>query len=127
MDFAIVQGNNGVAEMSWDKPTNISNLLYFSVSLPQGLMFNLPNFGLNLLDIKKLTDDKIELIQGRVEKAVQWIIDIGKARSIDVLVEKNAQAVGRVDIQIRAIQADGTPVSLDTFRSVGGPADGFTI
>jgi len=115
------QGTNGVAVMTWEKSTDIGNLLYFSVNIQKGLLFNLPNFGLNLSDIKKLTTDKIALIQGRVEKSVQWIQDIGRARSIEVIVEPNTQSIGRVDIQIKAIQADGTPVDINTFRTVGGP------
>jgi len=127
MDFALQQGANGTTEMSWDKSTDIFNLLWFSVNLPKGSMFNLPDFGLNLSDIKKLTDDKIELIKGRLEKSTQWIIDIGKAKSITVIVEKNTQSIGRVDIFLSAIEADGTPVDVNTFRTVGGPEDGFTI
>jgi len=127
MDFAIVQGPNGVPEMSWEKPTNIGNLLYFSINIKKGTLFNNPGFGLDLSDIKKLTDEKLPLIQDRVEKSLKWILDIGKAREILVTVEKNIQAIGRVDIFIKATQADGTPVDLSTFRSVGGPADGFIV
>jgi hypothetical protein len=127
MDFAIIQGPNGQAEMSWDKPTNIGNLLYFSINIKKGTLFDNPNFGLDLSDIKKLTNEKIPLIQERVEKAVKWILDIGKAKEITVVVEKNTQAIGRVDIYIKAIQADGTPVEYSTFRSVGGSADGFSL
>jgi len=119
MDFSIVQEKNGIADISWEKPTTIFNLLWFSINIVRGTIFNNPTFGLDLSDIKKLTDDKIEIITARYQAALKWIIDIGKARSIDVIVEKNTQSIGRIDILVSAIQADGTPVELSTFRSVG--------
>ena len=127
MDFAMIKGPNGEMEMSWDKPTDITNLLYFSLNIVKGSLFNNPEFGLDLSDIKKVTAEKIDLIRSRVEKALKWITDIGKASSITVQVEKNTQSVGRVDIFIKAIQSTGTPVELSTFRSVGGASDGFGI
>jgi phage gp46-like protein len=87
----------------------------------------MPNFGLNISDIKKLTDDKIELIKGRYEQALSWIVDIGKARSITVYTEKQTGSIDRVNVRVLAIEADGTPVSYDTFKSVGGAEDGFAI
>lgn len=127
MDFQIVQGNNGVADIDWVKSDGITNAVYLSIMIQKGTLFNKPNFGLDLSDIKKLTDDKIPLIQGRCEQALKWMVDIGKARSFEVSVLKNTKAIGRVDISARVIKADGTPVDVDTFRTVGGPPDGFTI
>jgi len=127
MDFALEQDANGLVKMSWEKSTNIFNLIWFSLNIPVKFQFNNPNFGIDLSDIKKLTDDKIALIQGRYEKALQWIVDIGKANSMNIDVEKDTNITGRVNIRVVMIQADGTPVPYDTFKAVGGPEDGFTI
>ena len=122
MDFAIIQGKNGVSEMSWVKSTDIGNLLYFSINIQKGTLFNDPDFGLDLSDLKKVTDSTVDIIKNRIEKAVKWIVDIKRAVYIDVIIEKNLQTIGRIDISVTALQADGTPVELKTFRSVGGAA-----
>ena len=122
MDFAIIQGKNGVSEMSWEKSTDIGNLLYFSINIQKRTLFNDPDFGLDLSDLKKVTDSTVDIIKNRIEKAVKWIVDIKRAVYIDVIIEKNLQTIGRIDISVTALQADGTPVELNTFRSVGGAA-----
>ncbi len=127
MNFALEPGPNGTTVMSWDKPTTIFNEVWFSINTPYGSIINLPKFGLNLSDIKKLTDDKPALIQGRVEKCLQWIIDIGLGVSMEVSVLKSDAVVGRVDINAKVTESDGTVIDVDTFRTVGGPADDFSI
>ena len=127
MDFSIVEGDNGIVEMTWDKPTDISTNIYLSLNIKKGSIFNNPDFGLDLSDIKKVTDNNIDLIKERLEKALQWLIGVGKAKSVIVIVEKDLKDIYRINYKIEAIQADGIPIVISNFKRVGGPADGFSI
>lgn len=127
MDFSIITGDNGIAEMSWDKPEDISGNIFTSLSIPKGKLFNLPSFGLDLSDIKKVTSNNINLIKTRIQAALSWLIDIGKAKSINIIVEKDQKDITRINYSIEAIQADGIPVTVSYFRTVGGPDADFSI
>lgn len=127
MNFGVTQRADGTAELTWEKPTDIRVLLFNSLNIRRGIMINLPNFGLDLSDIKKVTDENVTLIEERIRNAVQWIQDTGKAKSIDVIVEKDNTDFTRINYRVDAVQADGVPVFIEDFVTVGGPADGFTI
>lgn len=127
MNFAIIQGDNGIPEMSWEKSEDISTSLYLSLGISHGTLFNNIDFGLKLDDIKKVTVNNIELIKSRIENALQWMLDIGKVKTIDIIVERDSKDINRIDIKVEAVQIDGTPINISMFRTVGGPADGFTI
>lgn len=127
MDFSIIEGANGNPVLSWDKPTDISTNIYTSLLVTKGKLFNMPDFGLDLSDIKKVTSYNLDLIKSRIEKALQWLLDIGKAKSIKVIVEKDSRDISRVNYKVEATQADGIPVVVSYFRSVGGADDEFSI
>ena len=120
MEFSVITGSNGVAEMSWDAPEDISTIIWTSLNVKKGSLFNVPEFGVDLSDIKKVTSSKVDLIKTRFEAALQWILDIGKAKSITVIVERNKQDKSRIDYKVEAVQADGIPVTVESFRTVGG-------
>lgn len=126
MDFKIITDfEAGTAMMSWDKEDSIRGNIFFSLNIIPGSIFNNPTFGLKLDDIKKITTASIELIHQRITNSLQWIIDVGKATSIVVLVEKDDLDKNRINIKIEAVQSDGTALSYSQFLPVGGPSDGF--
>ena len=127
MDFSIVEGSNGNPEVSWEKPTNIATNIYTSLMIKKGSLFNTPSFGLDLSDIKKVTATNIKLIETRLRDALQWLIDIGKAKTINVIVERDSLDRSRINYKVEAVQADGIPVIVSYFRTVGGAADDFSI
>ncbi|MCK5450250.1 MAG: hypothetical protein KAI70_00640 [Candidatus Omnitrophica bacterium] len=127
MDFSVTTSENGVPVMSWDKPGNISTNVFLSLSINKGKLFSAPSFGLDFSGIKKVASTNINLIKARTEKALQWLVDIGKAKSIFVIVEGDSKDKTRVNFKVEVIQADGIPVTIDYFRTVGGPSDDFTI
>lgn len=127
MDYSIITGDNGVPEMSWDKPENISTLLFNSVSVKKGTLISKPDFGLDLSDIKKVTTININKIKSRIETACKWLIEVGKAKSLNIIVERNPKDLTRINYKIEAIQADGIPVTVSYFQTVGGASDNFTI
>jgi hypothetical protein len=127
MHFSITQGANGNPVMSWDQPEDISTNIYTTLGIKKRSWFLNPSFGLDLSDIKKVTVNNIDLIKSRIIKALQWLLDSGKAKSITVIVEKDLRDTGRINYKVEAIQANGIPVTVSYFRTVGGPDDDFTI
>jgi len=127
MNFGIEISSTGEGVMTWAKPTNISTNLWWSLNISQGKMFNNVSFGLKLDDIKKVTDNNINLIKQRAEAALAWLLNTGKASSIEVIVERDLQDVNRINFMVTAVQADGFPVTVTSFRTIGGPSSGFTV
>lgn len=127
MNFGIDIDSTGVGTMTWEKPTDISTNIYWSLNIDQGRMFNNPGFGLQLDDIKKVTTNNVNLIQQRVESALQWLLNTKRAKSIDVIVERDTTDPNRINWKVTAEQADGFPVVVESFRTIGGPSSGFTV
>lgn len=67
--------------------------------------------------IDKITDDTLELLESQLTKALQWLIDIGRAVSTDVSAVQVAQH--RIRIDQSAVQADGQEISYSVFKPVG--------
>lgn len=127
MDYSITQGSEGTPELSWSKPTDITTNIYTSLNITKGSLFNMPDFGLDLSDIRKVTANNINLIRTRLETALAWLLDVGKAKSITVIVEKDNRDIHRINYKVEALQADGIPVTVTNFRTVGGADDDFAI
>ena len=90
-------------------------------------MFSNLNFGLDMKGINKVTDNTVTLFKTRIEKALQWLLDIGKAVSIVVTVEKDLTNINRINYKVDSIQADGIPIVVNNFVTVGGPSAGFSF
>ena len=119
MNFAIVQGPDGVWRMTWDRPTNISGLVWLSLNIESGDFFNLPNYGLKTTDIRKITANNITVLKQRVEQALAWLITTGKAKDLSVIVERDSSDWSRVNWKVELTQADGLPLTVTGFRTVG--------
>jgi len=119
MNFKIVQGSDGIAEFDWGQPTDIFPSVFNSLNVKKGSLFTAPNFGLDLSDIRKVTDSKVLLIKKRISTALAWLIEVGKARAVKVAVERNNLTYNRVDVSIEVIQSDSFPITIDTFIIVG--------
>lgn len=127
MNFNVTIYKDGRSELSWDKSQDIGNNIYYSIHIKKGTLFNDPNFGLDLKDIKKITVNNIVLIKQRIENALKWILDLGRAKSILVKVEKDLQNINRINYSVDAVQADGIPVLTENYIEVGGAQNGFTF
>ena len=119
MNFNIVQGADGVAELSWLKPTDIFPNVFISMNIKKGSLFTTPKFGLDLSDINKVTASKILLIEKRLLAALSWLLETEKARALKVKVVKNNLVYNRVDVKIEIIQADNQPIVIENFIKVG--------
>lgn len=127
MDFAIVNDGVGNPRMSWDKETTVRTNIFYSGNIEVGTFFQNPTFGIKLSDIKKITPRTMNLIKQRIENAYSWILDIGRAKELNILVEPDNQNINRINYKVDITQADGIPVSVSGFITVGGASSGFTL
>jgi len=119
MNFNTVQGADGVAELSWLKPTDIFPNVFNALNVKRRSLFTAPEFGLDLSDITKVTATKIELIKSRITSALSGLLETEKARAIKIEVQKNNLVYNRVDIKIEIIQSDNQPIIIEEFITVG--------
>lgn len=119
MNFAIVEGAEGTSILSWNKPSDISGAVYLSYNIKRGELFTDPDFGLDLSDIRKITDQNIEIIKQRILEATNWMLVTEKARAISVEVERDNLTFNRVNIATEIIQSDSVPIILNNFVTVG--------
>ena len=119
MNFGIIVSNDGKGEMSWQPPTDISTNVWWSISLQKGRLFNNVGFGLDLSDIKKITGSSITMIRQRIEAALKWLLTTGRAKSIEVLVERDDKDYNRLNWKVTAVQSSGIPVIVESFKTIG--------
>ena len=118
MDFAIIM-NNGQAEQTFDKAGDIFNNIYLSLAIKKGSWWFDPNFGLRDRGRMKNTEANARLVRQDCKEALQWIIDAGRATSIEVNTERDrSQDLNRLKILVEATQADGKRVTFETFKEV---------
>ncbi len=118
MDFAIAINNNQ-AEQTFDKAIGIFNNIYLSLAIKKEHWWFDPNFGLRNRGRMKNTESTARLIREDCKEALQWIIDSGRATSIEVTTERDRrQDLNRLKIVVEATQADGTRVTFETFKEV---------
>lgn len=131
MDFQIIPDSHGMGAMVLTKNTDIGTDIYLSLAIPYGSWFQNPTFGSSLFQIKKVTASNILLARQYVQKALQWLIQTGKALTIDVVVEADSLDRNRIDIKVTAKQTNGVELFyqqyLDVragtlvYQPVGGP------
>jgi len=107
----------GRPSQSWDQDDTIMSDIALSILVPRGSFFQDPSFGLPELP-GKLTPRNVELARERVREALQWLLDTGRAKSMEIEVERDADADDRLNIRVVAVQADGREVTFGTFVEV---------
>jgi len=113
-----IEMNRGMAEMKYENADGIFNNIYLSLHVQKGSFFAAPDFGSRLHEIKKLTEQNIALAKDYCKEACQWIIDLGRATSIDIIVERDEDVMNRMNILVTAVQANGAEMSFTTFVEV---------
>ena len=114
MGYKYSLDTNGNPVMSYDADPTIATDLLFSALVKQGSFFFNPDFGLRELP-KKNTAQNIALIGDSYKESAKWLIAAGRAKSIDVLAEPDESDRSRVDVQMKAVQANDKPVEFETF------------
>lgn len=117
-DFAI-SIENGNGQMTFNKSDNIMNNAYLSLSVPLGSFFQNPDFGFDCSERLKNTAKNAADVEERIKKALQWLIDIGRASEINVYSERDMQQdLNRLKFLVEIIQTDGGQISFETFLEV---------
>ena len=123
MDFAIsIDHMSGAGQMTFEKAATIMNNIYLSLMIRRGSFFAAPGFGsrLHLLWRAKDTDQTMQRAVGYAKEALQWMVDQGKAKTVNVYArrEKNLNA-GRLALLIEAVPTNSdTPVAFSVFIEV---------
>lgn len=120
MDF-MIETSGGQGEMTFEPAENVLNNIYLSLAIPRGALFCAPAFGsrLHVLARAKNTPQSAALAKDYCLEALQWLIDCGRVKSIDVTIERDPDDdPHRLKAHIQAVQADQTVVTFDTFQEV---------
>ncbi len=104
---------DGKPEMTFNPDATIATDLLFSALVRQNSFFLDPGFGLDLA--KK---NNPALIADSYKAAAKWLIDTGKAKSVDVTAEPDDDDKGRVNVLEKARQANDEPATFETFVGV---------
>lgn len=116
-DFKVVPVQNHY-EMQFVKNDNILTEIVLTFLSAQGRWFFNPNWGHNLASIKKVTTKNVNLAQQYLSEAMQWIVDVGHAKSITVLAEADSQDTNRINYKITAVQANGFVLVYTVYKRV---------
>jgi phage gp46-like protein len=120
MDFQInlnAQYPNG--GMLFAKNTDIRTSIFMSLNINKGSFFQNPAFGCLLFTIKKITEANINLAQQYCQEALAWLVQTGRATSIDVIVERDISNIYQLNIKVTAKQPNGLIISYQQFRPIG--------
>lgn len=118
MDFAI-EFNAGQADMTWDPVEDISNNIWLSLNVKKGTLFSAPEFGSRLHLIEKNTPQAPALAEAYAKEALKWLLDIGRAKSIDVTAEQDMENhPNRLILRGVVEQANGSRVPFEQFVEV---------
>jgi phage gp46-like protein len=117
MDFQIdiLAGQPG---MTWTKATDIRNNVILSLLIRRGDWWFNPNFGMRPLP-KKNTARAEALVESYALEALQWLLDTGRARKIEVQAERDrTRDLNRMRLSLAVTQADGSLVEFEHFVEV---------
>lgn len=90
MDFSILINDSGLPEMSFEKSGDIFNNVYLSLNIIKGTWWFNPAWGMPDTRRMKNTAQNARLIAVWIKDALQWMIDVGRAVSIEVETERDA-------------------------------------
>lgn len=119
MDFKLTyDSHTGTIDQTFDQSGDILNNIIISLAIKKGTWWHDPQFGMTDRPRMKNTAATARLVKQDVEQALQWIIDAGRAVSIEVAAWRDQNDRDRLNILITATQADGRIVTYTTFKEV---------
>lgn len=118
MDVTISHDLTGSIDYTFTPVTTIMNNIILSLAIAKGTWWHDPNFGMTRRTRLKLTPATVRLIKQDAEQALQWLIDCGRAVSIEVTAERDNNNSHRVNLFVRALQNDGRLIEYTTFKGV---------
>lgn len=114
MDFTL-NLVEGLPQMDFPAQDSMWNNIYLSLTIQKGSFFAAPEFGSDLHLLKKNTARTEKLLQGYVKVALKWLLDTGRAKSIDIITQRLQT---RINYEVTIIKANGVPVSFQNFVEV---------
>lgn len=118
MDFAIAMVD-GLPVVSFDKADTYFNNVLLSWIVPQGSLFAAPAFGHRFGELKKAVPRIEALAEALGREALQWMLDSGRARSIEVTARRDDTThTRRLVLNARVISGSGRQISFDRFVEV---------
>ena len=92
--------------------------IWNSLATSKGALFCEPDFGSEINAIKTVSDNSIGLMQQTVTRALQWLVDAGRIRSVAAEVTRDRQSIGRLNIVLTIIKGDFTAQKYELFVQV---------
>jgi hypothetical protein len=86
-----------------------------------------PDFGLDLSNIKQISDETVALLKQEIEKTLAWLIDANIASQINVTTAPSTDDRNTINARIEVIQLDQIPMLFTGFVCVAGPSQGFVV
>jgi hypothetical protein len=118
MDFQIVMNSQyPTGGLVLVKNGDIRTSIYNSINVKKGTFFGDPTFGCE--HITKITAGNLTLEKQRVQASLAWLLQTGRAKTIDVIVEQDTLDVSRVNIKVTATQPNGLIITYQQYRPVG--------
>ena len=119
MDFKVLlDADYPTGGLTFTKNTDIRTSIYNSINVKKGSFFQDREFGCDLYLIKKLTAANLLLARQYIQEALKWLLETGRATSIDVIVEKDLSDSNRMNIKVTAKQPDGLILTFEQFQAV---------
>lgn len=84
---------------------------------PGGWWFD-PLFGSNLYEITNTSPQSVNMAGEYAKKALKWILDSGLVSRIDAVARLSSTVKNCIEIDVEAVQADGTVITYTYFREV---------
>jgi len=115
MDYAIVMGEDGMPQMTYDKADNIFNNILLSWTIRRGAFVYRPTFGNRFHLLKKNTARTEALAEEYGKESLQWLLDTGKAIKVEVTALRDGNDRNRLNLLAEVTQADGLIVTFSHF------------
>ncbi len=125
MNYDIETDSKGQGRLTWNKKkSNLTNV-YISLKTPKGSIISDPDFGLDISDIKVVTETTLNTLKQRFEQSLAWMIDARKARQITVETSLIDGRSDGVNVRVTIIQIDGQKMQFTEFIEVGGVSGSY--
>jgi len=109
---------SGLFELTETLADVVRNNIIMSITIRKGEILTAENFGSARWEIKQGGDSGARELERIDAEALQWIISLGRAKSIDVKAWPAEDNPGRLDELITATLPDGETVPFETFLRV---------
>lgn len=116
MDYTITIDDAGLPQVSLEKSSGLFNNVFLSLTIGKGDWWFDPSFGLRKRRRLKNTPSAARLLEQDHKEALQWMIDSGRAVSVEVTSEPAGR--NRLKLSAAVVGAGGETATYDKFIQV---------